>query len=401
MSSSAAGVRVYPTASVRRSGGEGWVTLVLLSLGHCLVDLYSSALGIFQPGLVAKHHMSLTQAGILGGMLVFSGSVTQPLYGWLSDRFRTRLFVVLAPALAGTVISGLGLAPDYRWLLAMALLGGAGVAAFHPQASARVTEGVREHRGRWMAIFISSGSLGMAVGPTYFSALISRLGLSGAAVGAIPGVVVSALLGVCLRRTSEARERGKGFDWRPLQAVWKPLTVLYFLVFIRSIVQITFAQLLPLYLQRERGLTLGAASYALTIYLTFGALGGFTGGHLSDRWGGRTVILISMLGCVPFLLLFFFSHGPVSIAALAMSGLLLLFTTPVNVVMAQELAPSQAGTVSALMMGFSWGMAGIIFIPLTGWASDHFGMQAAMSSLALFPVLGFLLALRLPKRREG
>jgi FSR family fosmidomycin resistance protein-like MFS transporter len=85
------------------------------------------------------------------------------------------------------------------------------------------------------------------------------------------------------------------------------------------------------------------------------------------------------------------------VAGLALGGLTLLFTIPVNVVMAQELVPSQSGTVSALMMGFSWGLAGMIFIPLTGWASDHFGMQAALSSLVLFPIMGILLTLKLPK----
>jgi FSR family fosmidomycin resistance protein-like MFS transporter len=65
--------------------------------------------------------------------------------------------------------------------------------------------------------------------------------------------------------------------------------------------------------------------------------------------------------------------------------------------MAQELAPTQAGTVSALMMGFAWGTAGMIFIPLVGWFADQFSMQAAFTALIAFPVVGFLLALRLPK----
>jgi hypothetical protein len=53
--------------------------------------------------------------------------------------------------------------------------------------------------------------------------------------------------------------------------------------------------------------------------------------------------------------------------------------------------------VSALMMGFAWGTAGLVFIPLTGWVADTFSMQAAFSALIVFPLAGFLLALRLPK----
>src|SRR5208283_2791841 len=84
------------------------LTLVLLSCGHLVIDLYSSAIGALQPLLADKLHLSLTQAGILAGTFVFSNSVTQPLYGYLSDRFHTRMFTALAPAVAGVFVSAIG-----------------------------------------------------------------------------------------------------------------------------------------------------------------------------------------------------------------------------------------------------------------------------------------------------
>ena len=104
-----------------------------------------------------------------------------------------------------------------------------------------------------------------------------------------------------------------------------------------------------------------------------------------------------MIGSVPLLMLFVFTKGVTSVAGLVLGGLVLLFTIPVNVVMGQELVPSQAGTISALMMGFAWGMAGIVFIPLTGWISDHLSLQHAFAGLILVPLVGFFLALKLAK----
>lgn len=380
-----------------RATRAGLVSLILLSCGHFFIDLYSSALGALQPLLVEQFRLSLTQVGILGGLLVFSSSVMQPVYGYLSDRFHTRLFCALAPAVAGLFISSLGLAPSYGWLLLMVFLGGAGVASFHPQASARAALTVSERRGRTMAIFISSGSLGMALGPTYFTAITSRLGLPAAYWAALPGLLAAALLLTLLPSSPARPTERRAREWGPILSAWRPLTVLYFLVFIRSIVQVTYAQFLPLYLHLEKGMDVAKANYTLTLYLACGALGGFVGGHLADRFGGRTVIIASMLGSTPLLALFFFTSGLSSVLGLAAGGLMLLFTIPVNVVMAQELAPLQAGTVSALMMGFSWGMAGLVFIPLTGWASDLFSMHHVLASLLVFPIIGFLLALRLPK----
>jgi FSR family fosmidomycin resistance protein-like MFS transporter len=376
----------------------GFLTLILFSIGHFFIDLYSSALGVFQPVLGDKLGLSLTEAGMLGGLLVFASSVMQPAYGYLSDRFHSRMFSVLGPAVAGIFIGSLGLAPSFGWLVVMVLLGGSGIASFHPQASTRATSGISGRRAGWMAVFISSGSLGMALGPVYFSALLTRAGLSRSWWGAVPGVCITILLLVMLRNPSRAIKRPKHrFDLAPLKAVWKPLTILYFLVFIRSILQIVFTQLLPLFLHRERGFSLTGASLALSLYLTCGAVGGFMGGPFADRFGGRRVILISMAGCLPFLALFFIGTGVWSLIGLALGGLMLLFTTPVNVVMAQDLVPSQAGTVSALMMGFAWGMAGLIFIPLVGWAGDHFTLYRALFSLLAFPVLGIFLTFKLPK----
>src|SRR5437588_4935958 len=101
---------------------NGLLAFCLFSIGHFFIDLYSSALSTFQPLLGEKLGLSLTQAGILGGLMVFSASVMQPAYGYLSDRFHTRLFTALAPAVAGIFISVLGLATSYGWLVIMVLL---------------------------------------------------------------------------------------------------------------------------------------------------------------------------------------------------------------------------------------------------------------------------------------
>jgi FSR family fosmidomycin resistance protein-like MFS transporter len=397
MSSETVPLQARSYSTTRGISRAGLLVLVLLSLGHFFIDLYSSALAVLQPLLLAKLNLSLTQAGVLGGVMVCSSSVMQPAYGYLSDRFRSRLFSALAPAVAGVFISALGMAPSYGWLLGMVALGGAGVASFHPQASSRVGSSTTANRGRWMAVFISSGALGMSFGPTYFTTLAGKLGLERTFWGALPGVGVTLLLLFVLPPGARAAAGRHRFEWRPLRAVARPLTILYFAVFFRSVVQIAFTQFIPLYLTRERGYSLSAASATLSLYLVSGALGGFIGGHFADRFGGRLVILISLIGSAPFLALFLATRGALSGVCLALGGLILLFTIPVNVVMAQELAPSQSGTISALMMGFAWGVAGMIFIPLTGWIADHTSLHLALSLLVAFPVLGFLVTLKLPK----
>ena len=109
------------------------------------------------------------------------------------------------------------------------------------------------------------------------------------------------------------------------------------------------------------------------------------------------MILWSTVGSIPLLAMFFFGQGMVSLIGLVVGGMVLLSTVPVNVLMGQELAPKAAGTVSALMMGFAWGLGGLIFVPLIGAFSDRLTMQTTMSAMIVFPVIGIFLALRLPR----
>ncbi len=376
---------------------SGTAILLVYSLGHFCVDLYSSALGVYQPVFASKLGITLTQAGLLGGMMVLAGSVLQLLWGYLSDHFPSRLYTALAPAVAGIFTAALGLGNSFAMLLTLVAIGASGIASFHPQGSTSAVAGISGSRAKAMAFFISSGSLGYALGPMFFSAILDRVSAESGLWAAVPGVLASILLLILIPAPPPRPKTNRKIDLAPLKAVWKPMTILYFLVFLRSTVQVAFAQMLPLYLSHERGYSLAAASKALSLYLAGGAIGGFLGGHVADLLGRRRVILLSMIGSLPFLLLFFWTDGWLSIAGLLLTGVILLTTNPINIVMAQELAPGQSGTVSALMMGFSWGMAGLIFVPLAGAMADRFSLHAVLQLFALFPVIGFFLALKLPK----
>jgi len=203
--------------------------------------------------------MSFTEAGILAGVLSFSSSVLQPGWGYLSDRFHSRLFTALAPAVAGIFISSV----DSRQLPGADGDGFSrrrGHRSFH---SARGVERrpagiVRTASAPWR----SSSRRGRSAGarPTFFSEVSGRLGLPRTWWAALPGVALSLLLLIFLRPPERQAHERPRFDWAPLRAVWKPMTILYFLVFIRSIVQVTFTQFAAALLHSQRGYSLASSS---------------------------------------------------------------------------------------------------------------------------------------------
>lgn len=370
---------------------------LLLCFGHFAVDFYSSAVATLQPLLAEKYTLTLAQVGGLSGVFMFGSAVMQLFFGLLSDRIHSRLFVVLGLATAGVFLSSLGVANSYLMLLAIALIGGMGVASFHPQSTTQAATHSGTRRGLGVAIFITAGMVGLSLGPSYFSTMVEQIGLEALPLASIPALIIAGFLLWMLPATSNGGSSKPAFDWKPFRREWKPLLLHYAIVVLRSIVHLGIAQFLTLYLYRDRGFTLRQASLWLTVFFVSSAVASLTGGSLADRIGGRRVVLISMIACIPFLALFLGTTGWLSLAGLFVGAIILLLTNPVIIVMAQDLVPEQAGTASALVMGFGWGMAGITFIPMLGWIADQVGLQTVFWGVIALPVLGFLMAMKLPK----
>ena len=118
----AATPQVVPSAGLRASVAV--MPLVLLSLAHSMVDLYSSIIATLQPLFVERYTLSLTQVGVIGGVFLFSSAVMQLFFGMLSDRFHTRMYAVVSPAIAAVVLTSLLHASGFPILLLLTFLGG-------------------------------------------------------------------------------------------------------------------------------------------------------------------------------------------------------------------------------------------------------------------------------------
>lgn len=374
-------------------------SVVELASAHFLIDKYSSMLGAFLPFLHRELGLTLSEAGILGGILIFSSSLMQPVYGFLSDRLGHKIFSALAPAVAGTFIASLGVAPSFGVLALFVFMGGAGIAAFHPQGASLAASVVQSRAGFNLSFFIAGGMIGYSLGPVFISSVILMFGLKNSFWAALPGILMS----IYLLRSGPSpqpvdRSRPKPRLAQLLEGYWLPLSLLYILVVIRSIIQLVFVAFLPLYFTTLGKSEMEGSQY-LSLFLLAGGVASFIGGILADRYGGKKIIAISMAGCFPFLFGFLTTEGPISIILCTLGGAFLLLSTPVNVAMAQRLIPEGAGTVSALMMGFAWGVGGL-FVPLVGSLSDLYGLQQTLIALIFVAVPGFLLALVLPRRSD-
>ena len=371
--------------------------VVVLASTHFLVDGYGNVLTPLLPLLITNLNLSLAGAGTLQMCFQLANSVAQLGFGHIADRSNPRILLIGGPLLAVAMLPLVGLAPTV-WVLAGVLIaGGLGGAAFHPPAAALVHRFAGQHRGFAMSFHITSGTLGQAMAPLLFAPFVQRFGLRGMPWLIVPGLAV--LVGVLLRRVppiERLHETAAGGGLRSLRPYARPLSLLYVIVVLRTLTAISFSTFIPVMLTR-RGMTIAQAGTAASVYLIAVGAGGFFGGPLADRMGARRVIMLSLICSVPFLALAPLLDGWPLVAMIAVGGFLLQSTLPVNVTFAQMIAPISAATVSSLMMGFAWGMGGLV-VPLVGMVADRIGIEHTLTAMAFMPLVAAVLALPLPAR---
>jgi FSR family fosmidomycin resistance protein-like MFS transporter len=371
--------------------------LGLLTAGHFTIDSYSSFYLPLLPLLMQRLGLNYTMVGGLVALGSMSSSFMQPLFGMLSDRMARPWFVAWGPLVAAVFLAGIGAAPSYAALVTLLVLGGVGVAAFHPQ-TASLAGACGPRRALAMSVWITGGTLGWALGPMVATTAVNWFGLERTWIAAAPGIVLALVLFAWLRRVPPLphaeRVRTRLSDLRP---VARPLVLLYLVVVVRSALSSGFATFLPLFVH-ERGWSVQAGGMITTAYLTAGALGGFAGGWLSDRIGGLRVVRASFVLAAPFYVAFFLLPQGAALACLIVGYAILQASLPVNVVLGQELAPRHASAISSLLMGAAWGIGALLVGPV-GALADHAGLRTALLALSALLVPGFACALALPTKR--
>ena len=365
-----------------------------MASAHVMVDGYGNIYAPLLPLLIPKLGLSLAAAGTLTMCFQLAASVAQIGFGRLADRWRPRLLVMAGPVISVSVLSFIGVATTPQMLAVILVAGGLGAAAFHPPAAALAHRLGGDHPGFAMSVYITGGTLGFSFGPLMFAPFAERFGLTWTPLLALPGLVVVAFF--LSRVPAMPLHPSSSGGLRTLRPYAKPLGLLYLIVVLRTLTAISFATFVPVMLTR-RGLSVSQAGSAVAIYLFASGLGGFFGGPTADRFGPKKVIALSLVLATPFLVVAPFLEGWAFVAMLAIGGLFLQSTLPVNVTFAQSLAPVSAATVSSIMMGFGWGTGGLS-VPFVGMIADRVGIEPTLSGLALVPLLAAACAMPLPAR---
>ena len=370
-----------------------------LTLAHAVLDSYATLLSHLQPRLLEKFATAATRNSLAGNFVaiysVFS-SFGQVAFGWLSDRVRTVHFVTFGVGLTALGLSLLWVAPSRYVVYLLLAVGGIGIAAFHPQATA-YAGALAEGRGMGTSIFLTGGNVGRALGPLVLMFIPYQFGLEYLVWEMIPGVLLALFVPKVLKFEKEldltASTPGTPSEGAmPQEPFWRvagprllPLVVLFIIAAFRTVTLTGLETFLSVHLD-DQAYSDQARSLVIALFIFAGSMGIMSSGWLLARVNTFILLLASLLGAPPLLYASLHTEGLSFLGLLFVGNVVLTSSITVNIILAQIMLRGHESIASGLMMGAAWGVGGLLN-NFVGGLGDRFGLPIVLDGLVMLPLL--------------
>ena len=369
-----------------------------LFLIHFIGDFFQSFIRPLLPVMANKFELSLAQVGLITGIATFMAFLIQPLFGYLADRYATRLILLIGSFAGAICIPMVGLAP-YFWIVLLLIgLGSISSAVYHPTAAGMVSVYAGRRTGLAMSLFGLGGILGFTLGPIVCSGYVTFMGLRRLPILTVFGLLVFMILFIMIP-TADVDDHHHSDFFNTLKEslgeAWKPVLLVWSIAFFRAFVEQSFLTFIPV-LTAAEGYSLVSVGGIVSMFTVGGSISALICGHLVDRIGFKPVYFFSFALSSPSLLLFINADGRQIYPLAMLSGFFLLATLFPAVALAQKIAPRGRSLVSSIIMGLGMGTAGLM-MPLTGMIADAFGIRTVLAFVGLIPLAALLLIRHLPE----
>ncbi len=374
--------------------------IALGSTTHMVTDIYASFIVGMIPILTARFGLSLFLVSLLTAVSFISANLTQPIFGYLSDKYGTRNLLIAGPLIASIFLSMLGIAPAYWVIIILLIIGKLGVSAIHPPSAAIASYFGGNRKGFANSLMSFGGTIGFSIGSLFIIYIIEKLGLNFTPIAAIPGIIIALVM---VKYAPEiAVPSGKSYSagfWDKIKKIKRSkiflLVLIMFAAYSRDLIGFTMLTFMPLYFT-DHGISIINFGYIVMAFILIGGMGGLISGYFSDRIQKRTtVIQISILLSIPCILAIFYVPIGAGIFLFILSGFFAISTLPLCIRIAQDIFPRNVSLASSFVLGVSTGSASATLL-LVGRIADNIGMVTTIKYVTLFPLAGSLLLFLFP-----
>lgn len=361
-----------------------------VSLGHMIVDMMNGQRSVLLTYWSAELGLTNTTYAAITTLYVCVASLSQPLFGWISDRYGRSRLMAAGGILWMSALFSLALFLPVKFAIACLIFASLGSAAFHPAGTMHATLRGRtklSHRettaASWFFLF---GQGGYFFGPIIGGPLLDVYGPVGLIIlpiAALPiGLNAAWRLGEFLPHPKAAYSAQKFH----LAGSTRFIAALAVVGGLQAWAQSNMSTFIPKYLS---DLGEPAAVYGLFVGLFSGgsAVGNVIGATLADRLGKQRVsMMMLMLAAVPIYGISQLGWSPWLYILVPLAGALTGAVHSIVVVLAQRALPTGMATASGLTLGFMFSV-GAIGTLLCGPLADAYGIEAVFAFTALLTLL--------------
>lgn len=358
-----------------------------LSFGHFNVDLYAALLVPLYPLITSKLGINLAIISSIIALGHLVSSMMQPVFGFIADKLRHRVFMVWGLVLASIFIP-LTIKSHTVYLFGLfLLLGMVGNAFFHPQVSALVKDFNKNNPdlSRSMGIFLGLGTIGYAIGPYIATFLVENFGQNALLYMIIPGILSSIFIYFFVPKMPPKDCYIQENFFFILKEIMKNKTCMFlmFVSVIKSAVSISFGTYIP-FLLKTNGFNLSQTGIIVTLFFISGGLATIVSSRIEKYINANGVVVLSFLSILPLTVAFLAlikTYKILAVILFILTGFFILLSVGIILVHAQKAMPKYLGVISGVMQGFSWGLGALFLAPL-GFIGQNFGVDKILILMA-------------------
>ncbi|MDQ3004208.1 MAG: MFS transporter [Chloroflexota bacterium] len=368
-----------------------------VALSHFMVDIFNSS----RPVLLTYLGLSETQIAWISTIYIWASALTQPFFGWLSDRAGPRWLAAGGVLWMTVFFSGAVYFPGAGGLICL-IIAALGSSSFHPVGTVQATLQGRNHlAGRETtaaSLFFTAGQMGHFIGPIITGLILARLGLHWLLILAIVSIPIGFSLAYQLRHNHPHPTPTNGDNKIRLKASIGFILLLALVATLQSWSQSNIIAFVPKYL-KDMGLSAVTYGNIAGLFMGGSALGNVIGGHLGDKYTKRKVAATALLlSALPIYIISQIGWSPWLYVLIPLAGASTGSVHSIMVVLAQRIITGGMALASGLILGFifSAGALGLLF---TGPLAENYGFPTVLLLTTGLVLVASPLALMLKEQK--
>jgi FSR family fosmidomycin resistance protein-like MFS transporter len=367
-----------------------------VAMSHFMVDVFNAS----RPVLLTYLGLTETQIALYSAVYVWVSALTQPFFGWISDRVGPRWLAAGGVLWMTVFYSGAVYIPG-KWGLLSLIVAALGSSSFHPVGTVQATlQGRNRMQGRETtaaSFFFMSGQLGHFIGPMITGLILFKLGLPAMIILPIVSIPIGFSLLYQLRH-NHPHPKAKDDDGKiRLQATWAFIILLALVATLQSWTQANMINFFPKYL-KDMGMNASTYGNIAGLFMGGSAMGNLIGGYFGDRLPKRKVAATALfLASIPIFIMSRIGWSPWLYLLIPLAGACTGSVHSIMVVLAQRMISGGLALASGLILGFIFS-SGSLGMLLTGPLAENYGFPTVLMMTTGLVLLASPLALMLREK---